>query len=232
MPNTDDEWERVARTDPYWAVLSHDEFTLGRMTPDVLERFYASGDAEVADLLGLIRSRLDPGFAPRVAVDFGCGVGRMLRGLAQHSEQAVGVDVSPTMLELARQRLKEFGVTNVELVLSNDRLSEVPFGIDLVHSTIVFQHIPPSRGYDLFEQLVWRLGPGGCGVVHFHTAGGDGWLDRIWRAAVARRPSRSALIRMYEYDPGRLLAILAKAGIHEVLTRTNGAEMNLYFRRP
>jgi SAM-dependent methyltransferase len=232
VPRTDDEWEQVARTDPYWAVLSHEEFSRRRMTPDVLERFYASGDAEVADVLALIRSRLDPGFAPRLAVDFGCGVGRMLRGLAQQAERAIGVDVSPTMLGLARQRLDEIGIDNVDLVQSDDRLSAVPFGIDLVHSTIVFQHIPPSRGYDLFEQLVMRLGPGGCGVVHVHTPGGDGWLDRLWRAVVARRPSRSALIRMYEYDPGRLLAILSKAGIHEVLTRTNGTEMTLYFRRP
>jgi hypothetical protein len=37
---------------------------------------------------------------------------------------------------------------------------------------------------------------------------------------------------MYEYDADRLLAILATAGIPEVLTRTSGAELSLYFRRP
>ena len=43
------------------------------------------------------------------AVDLGCGTGHALECLLQKSEQVIGVDGSPRMLELARRRLAPFG---------------------------------------------------------------------------------------------------------------------------
>jgi ubiquinone/menaquinone biosynthesis C-methylase UbiE len=48
----------------------------------------------------------DPGFAPDVIVDVGCGTGRLLRKAASHwpRSQMVGVDPAPGMIEVARKR--------------------------------------------------------------------------------------------------------------------------------
>jgi len=48
-------------------------------------------------------------------LDVGCGAGRMLELLAPRAEQAVGVDLSPAMLGVARAQLEQAGLRNVQL---------------------------------------------------------------------------------------------------------------------
>ncbi|MFV0423612.1 ArsR/SmtB family transcription factor [Oleidesulfovibrio sp.] len=43
----------------------------------------------------------------KVAVDFGCGTGTMLKAMMQKADEVIGVDGSPRMLELARRRFEE-----------------------------------------------------------------------------------------------------------------------------
>jgi demethylmenaquinone methyltransferase/2-methoxy-6-polyprenyl-1,4-benzoquinol methylase/ArsR family transcriptional regulator len=68
-------------------------------------------DAQVeAAILDLV------GDAPLQAVlDLGAGTGRMLELLAPRAVRAVGVDLSPAMLNLARARMEENGLRNVQL---------------------------------------------------------------------------------------------------------------------
>jgi SAM-dependent methyltransferase len=122
---------------------------------------------------------LAPGFRPQRALDFGCGVGRVLVPLAGRCGQAVGIDVSPGMLEEARRRCDALGVRNVELVRADDRLDGVAGRFDLVHSYIVFQHMAASRQARLLEQLVDRLEDGGIGVVHCLYRRRAGTLARL-----------------------------------------------------
>jgi len=51
----------------------------------------------------------------RRLVDLGTGAGRMLTLLGGHSEQAVGLDLSQQMLNIARSRVAEAGLSNCEL---------------------------------------------------------------------------------------------------------------------
>jgi hypothetical protein len=57
-------------------------------------------------------------------------------------------------------------VTNATLVRADDTLSAVEGQFDLVHSTIVFQHIENERGLDLIARLVKLVAPGGVVSIH------------------------------------------------------------------
>jgi 2-polyprenyl-3-methyl-5-hydroxy-6-metoxy-1,4-benzoquinol methylase len=155
--DSDQDWERLARTDPYYAVLTEPKYH-GELSKSDRAEFFRTGEVHVSEMLSIIRSRLHPTFAPARALDFGCGVGRLLIPLAARCREVTGVDVSPAMLEEARRNCDAAGASHVRLVKSEDTLAGLEAGFDFVHSYIVLQHIPVSRGERLVRELAgdWR----------------------------------------------------------------------------
>jgi SAM-dependent methyltransferase len=168
--STDSEWQKLGKENPYFAVVTEDKYQKDALTASRREEFFESGQAFVSNVVQTIRTRLNPNPKFSRALDFGCGVGRLLIPLARISGEAVGVDVSEGMLAEARKNCEDRSVTNVSLVKSDDELSLVNGKFDLIHSYIVFQHIPVQRGERIFLQLLERLVPGGIGVFHFTYA--------------------------------------------------------------
>ena len=105
--DTNADWEHLARTEPYWSVLSEDVYKLDKLDDKHLKQFFASGEALTAKIFETIERHYSESFRPKRALDFGCGVGRLLIPLSKRCEQVVGVDVSETMLEIARENLVE-----------------------------------------------------------------------------------------------------------------------------
>jgi SAM-dependent methyltransferase len=167
---TDGDWERMALREPYRAVLTSDRFAGENLTNEARWEFFASGEAYTEQLFRAIRAHIDPDFAPRRSLDFGCGVGRLVAPLARRSESAVGVDISEAMLREARANLDAFGVANAQLVKGDDCLSSVEGPFDLVHSYIVLQHIPVARGEIIFRELMGRMHERSVGALHFTYA--------------------------------------------------------------
>jgi SAM-dependent methyltransferase len=229
--NTDSDWETLAAHHPYFAVISNPKFDGLSLSPETEQEFFNSGEQHVEDVLALIRGNFDPAFRPQLAVDFGCGVGRVLLALAGKSAKAVGVDVSDTMLSLARKHAAEKALHNIELVHSDNDLSEVPDGYDLLHSVIVFQHIPPARGYHLLETLFQKLRSRGCFYLHLTFAKDRRFLDNAMRhvsvystgeasvSILEELPAEgSGLMSMYDYDLNRVFLILMKSGVESTIT--------------
>jgi SAM-dependent methyltransferase len=105
--------------------------------PD-LERFWKAGEGDLEGLLGTVGAPLRPS---DVVVDIGCGVGRLTRPLAERSKHVLALDLSPRMLDLARQHNP--GLENVEWLLG-DGHSLRPIhsqSVDACVSHVVFQHI-------------------------------------------------------------------------------------------
>src|SRR5437588_118672 len=98
-----DYWDRHARRDPLWAILSDTAKKDGKWD---VARFFQTGVSEIASLLYELDAQ---GIFPSrgAALDFGCGVGRLTQALAPHFDRVVGVDVSSCMQELAT-RLNQF----------------------------------------------------------------------------------------------------------------------------
>lgn len=168
--NTDQAWKQWGDKDPYFGVLTDDKFRAKNLTADAKAKFLDSGREHVDAVLAVLRQHIDPAFAPRRVLDFGCGVGRLVIPFARIARQVVGIDVSEGMLAEARRNCDAAGLDNVMLVLSDDTLSAVEGEFDLVHSVIVFQHIDPQRGREIFRRMLQRLAPGGAGAVQFTYA--------------------------------------------------------------
>jgi ubiquinone/menaquinone biosynthesis C-methylase UbiE len=227
MHNPATQWERFGRQDPYYGVYSIDEFRQGNLDDAALERFFASGAADVERALTLARRAAGPDFAPATVLDHGCGVGRLLVNFARDAERVVGVDVSPSMLAEARRNCEGRGVENIELVAA-DRLASLRPEFDLVHSYIVLQHIPSAHGVPIVETLARLVRPGGAGVLHLPIAAPDRrtrlhtWTTRSVPFAynfanlVRRRPWSYPHMQMNVYDVNALAERLMGLGYERV----------------
>ena len=249
MPITDSDrdWERFGQSDPYFAVLTDPEFH-GKPVGDARARFFESGEDHIETVLSIIRERLDPGFTPQRALDFGCGVGRLLIPLAARCREVTGVDVSPSMLSEAKRNCVAAGVSNVSLVQGDDELSALKGPFEFIHTYIVLQHIPVVRGERLVRRLASMLVDGGISIFHVpystgrsslrsrllywarHNAPGVNALINLSR----RRAANTPLMQMNAYSITRLLDILSDEGCQEVHVRFsnhNGARGVMLFAR-
>jgi SAM-dependent methyltransferase len=152
-------WEAQAQADPLWAVLSEPD-KRGRRWD--VPAFFATGEEHVAKTLARFR---DLGGAPlgaELAIDFGCGVGRLTQALARRFRRAIGIDVSPTMVSVAR-RLNACG-ERAEYVL-NQQVG-LPFvadrSVDLVLSFITLQHLRPALAEAYLREFFRVVRPGGA----------------------------------------------------------------------
>jgi SAM-dependent methyltransferase len=168
-PNPSDQWERLGRDDPYYGVYSVDEFRGRELDRGARERFFTSGRDYIDGLLADVQRLVDPGFTPDRALEYGCGVGRLLIPLAQRSRELVGVDVSPSMLAEAAQNCEEFGVSGVTLIGIEAMGHQKP-DFNFVHSALVLQHVPTRDGERILLQLVQLLRPGGVAAIHVPIA--------------------------------------------------------------
>jgi ubiquinone/menaquinone biosynthesis C-methylase UbiE len=136
-----EQWEKLGSHDPYWAVLSDPEKKGGKWDKG---EFFESGRTEVEQVMNDL-ARICPGLRRGIALDFGCGVGRLSRALSQHFEQVIGVDVAESMLTEARMRNQ--GFPNIEFIKNTSAgLGFIAKGtVDLVYSNIVLQHMPGDR---------------------------------------------------------------------------------------
>ena len=161
MRHADRAYDRVGQTEPYYGVITLERYLSANLNAVALREFFESGETQVASVLATIRTRFAADFKPRRALDFGCGVGRILSPLAREAGQAIGVDVSDAMMAEAARNCRERKLTNVSFVKSDDRLSRLEGTFDLIHSSIVFQHIVPRRVEMMVRGLLAHLEPGG-----------------------------------------------------------------------
>jgi SAM-dependent methyltransferase len=175
--DTDRDWELFGQTDPYWAVITHDQYRKENLTDAAVEQFYQVGEDWIGWVFETIRTHVDDQFSPASALDFGCGLGRLTLATAKRCRSVVGVDVSSAMLEKAQSRRDQLGVQHVSFVKGDDSLSAVTGSFDLVTSFIVFQHIPCDRGERLFCRLLELLTDGGVGVLHLTYS--KAWYDPL-----------------------------------------------------
>jgi SAM-dependent methyltransferase len=129
------------------------------------EEFRASGERELLDPI-LDGIELDPSSR---ALEIGCGVGRLLAPLSMRTAEALGVDISPLMIEKSEEFLRDF--PKARAWVTDGTLSGVDDGsLDFVFSYIVFQHIPVVEPILTYVQEAGRvLAPGG--VLRFQVDG-------------------------------------------------------------
>ena len=231
--DSDRDWEAWGKENPYYGVYRDPQFLETSLNETALETFFASGRDHNERVFRTIGDKIRPAFAPRNALDYGCGVGRVALDLSHRAEAVVGVDVSASMLAEARRNSEAQGVVNARFVHTDDMASLPAASFDFVHCYIVFQHIPPAKGEAIMRQLLGLLAPGGIGALQFTYSDARRGSRVALRRAVSRlreqvsvahglinliqrRPFRSPLMQMNIYSLNRLFDILLEAGCHDI----------------
>jgi SAM-dependent methyltransferase len=150
--------------------------------PDELARV---PDASVESFAGVanpfVLGRIEPG---QVVLDLGCGAGTDLLIAAQMvgpEGRAIGVDMTPAMLERARASAREMGLDNVELHESLIESLPLPdASVDVVISNGVIDLVPDKEA--VFGEIDRVLRPGGrlqVADVIIHTEVSEDARQRI-----------------------------------------------------
>ena len=109
-----------------------------------LSEFFATGEAEISEVLKIADDLGEPVRRQR-ALDFGCGVGRLSRPLAERFRECVGLDISEGMLKLARE-LNDDRQNCRFVVNASPDLEQFESGsFDFVYSALVLQHMPSAE---------------------------------------------------------------------------------------
>ena len=88
-------------------------------------------------------------------LDAGCGTGLLAQALAERGAQVVAVDLSPTLIELARQRQAQ-GSTNVQY-LAGDMLDDALGDFDYMVAMDSLIHYEPQQLADALQRLAPRV---------------------------------------------------------------------------
>lgn len=225
MRDTNEDWEKLAQNNAYWAVLTEDEFKSKKLTKKHLDAFFATGRADITNLITKIKS-LFPDFSLPVesVIDFGCGVGRLLIPLAEQTKIAIGIDISQTMRSITMKNVSNHGLKNVRCVETPEILVREGVKVDWLNSFIVLQHIEPRRGYFIINDLLQCVKSGGIASLHiplFKTADRNEYYnDRVMyfrndyykneTVFIDRDNYSHPDIQMYDYDANTVLALFHK----------------------
>ncbi len=215
-------WNALGDTDPLWAILTDPARKGGKWER---EEFFRIGEQEIAEVL---RAAGERGLRTRrgVALDFGCGVGRLTQALCAHFEECCGVDIAPSMIRLAREYNRYGARCRYELNPAADLRLFPDERFDFVYSSLVLQHMRPRYARRYIGEFLRVLARGG-GLIFRLPAGlrePPGRLERLWSklywrakdslaalGALVGKPMRPR-IEMYGMSRTEVLEVIARHG--------------------
>lgn len=168
-------WDRLALSDPMWTVCTDPKRPDGKWTTG---EFFATGVAEIRTLIRHLESLnlgIDRG---GLALDFGCGVGRLTQALSKEFRECHGIDISPEMISAATRmangnsKCHFFVNSTPDLSIIRDN------AFSFVYSSIVLQHIEPERTSSYIREFVRVLKPGGILVFQVPDRRKGQWIMR------------------------------------------------------
>ena len=183
--NSDDSWRQYGKNDPYFGVFSADRFRGKNLNEATLKEFFDSGETQIDEVLQAARLHVNGGMATDDALDFGCGVGRLVLPLAKRFGGATGVDISSDYRAEAKRNCDRRGIGNVSFAENLSSLLAAGRSFDFIHSSLVFNHIPWIRGQKIITEMFQLLRPGGVMAIQVLHRQEIGQLHR--RARTARK---------------------------------------------
>lgn len=157
-------WDEQGKLDPMRAILSP------RNKNDTwdIDEFFATGQRKTDALLEYIKS-LSINVRRGKALDFGCGIGRLTQALAPHFDEVHGVDIAPSMIELASKYNRHGDRCRYHINESNDLKIFPDDTFDLIYTLITLQHIKPQYSKNYIKEFIRILAP--QGVLIFQIPG-------------------------------------------------------------
>ncbi len=203
-------WEHLGATEPHWSVLTNEQFRQKHIAENE-EAFYQSGKHHVDALWrSLQRVGVDPG-AFSSCLEYGCGLGRVTRWLAERFDTVYGYDISSAHLQGAGNYLSRAGIDNVVLqtVTSPGEVENLA-AVDVVYSLIVLQHNPPPVIALIVRGLLAALNPGGVAYFQVPTYQRDYAFSSTKYLSAALSAEKE--IEMHVLPQSEIFAIASQSG--------------------
>ena len=152
-------WEAFAQENPMWAILTAGKSRDFQWDP---EQFYAAGKAGLTRILDQVNTTTG---LPKIgkSLDFGCGVGRLTFPLSVVSQATVGVDVSESMIAMAKNYAEAKGIEHCQFIHNTRENLEVfaSDSFDFIVTMMVLQHMEPQYFTLYLKEFARILKPGG-----------------------------------------------------------------------
>jgi SAM-dependent methyltransferase len=148
-----DYWNKAAASSPAEA---RDAILLGFRDE---KAFDETGELDVQHLVLPFISSSD------VVVDVGCGIGRLLKWVAPHCRQVVGLDVSGEMLKLARRRLRWTSNVQLKKIPLSLKLPLPDQSADFIYFYHVSEHLEREDTFSLLGEIRRCLRKSGSALV-------------------------------------------------------------------
>ena len=156
-------WTSYGKDEPLWSVLTDDKYK-GSKNADI---FYMSGKQEINNVINLLVNDYNLHLNKETALDFGCGAGRLTRGLSDHFDTVLGVDISEPMIEFAEKHTDE---NNIRYIVNHkDNLEVINLKVDFIYSRIVLQHMKPLYMFRYLDEFSRILNKGGVMFIPIPT---------------------------------------------------------------
>ena len=156
-----------------------------------------------------------------IVLEIGCGVGRVGRFVAPLCQRWIGCDVSPNMVKLAADRLRD--LANIELhEISGFNLDGIADdSVDVVYCTVVFMHLESWDRYNYVLEAMRVLRRGGrIYIDNVNLCSEAGWhVFENHRTAYAPELRPPHITQCS--TPQEIETYLVRAGFGQVLLKTN-----------
>jgi len=132
--------------------------TYRRGTRDCVLKFYRAVRSSKRHFDSLLLAHA-PG---RMVLDYGAGIGQYSLFLARHGAKVVGIDISPTAIELATQRARKEGLDNVTFrAMDAEHLEFEDHSFDIVCGAGILHHLHLPAA---LAEVLRVLKPGGKAI--------------------------------------------------------------------
>lgn len=176
-----DVWNEAAKSDAVDAICDKHTF----------EQFEETGKNTVKKIILPVMPK-NP-----IALDLGCGMGRIEKYLAQYCNELYAVDVSDEMLKRAKKRLD--GIDNVYLSrVDGTSLKEFPDKkFDFIFSLLVLQHMEKEDAYLYLEEIYRVLKKRGTALIQFPNFLSDAYFNSFIADVKCPPPRHENRVRPY-----------------------------------
>ena len=151
------DWDTLGKQDPLYAISTVKGKEGGKWD---IQDFFQRGVDEIESIMNQ-KDLLNLKISYTRALDFGCGVGRVTQSLAKYFDHIDGVDISPSMIELANTYNK-FG-DKITYHINNENSLKIfnDNTYDFIYSTEVLQHMHPMYQENFLKEFLRVLSPKG-----------------------------------------------------------------------